>query len=128
MTDWQALDDRIARMMGFEQELQDEDDLFWVSSDGNEFFVDQPSVHVWTDWDVWHPHADLRQAMMALKAVAKRGYDVDLKIWDSGWTYRVWIQPPSPWAADHEECPKAICLAIKEFLDAQDRAKGTKSG
>lgn len=123
-TDWQALDARIARMMGFEQkEAHGEGALFWVSDDGEEYLVERPDSYAWMDWDVWQPHKNVAQALEAAEALFALGYSLEIARYPYyEMEHEVWIWSPRPghdnWFGRHTMRAKAICSAIGAFLDA----------
>lgn len=113
-TDWQALDALIARdVMGYHEETS-YDLPVWAGTrnDGTEH---------WIAMYAWRPHKDVVQALKVLDALAEKyglGHNVSRAVHTR--TYSAWLSDGfQVWREMfHAKRAKAICLAIKNFLDA----------
>ena len=124
LSDWQALDARIARkVMSFEQkQSRGEGALFWVSDDGEEYLVERPESHAWMDWDVWQPHKYVAQAMEALEALSQKGVNYSITRFTKAevivqlWGYVGGVFCVRRWT--NKIMCETICLAIEQWMDA----------
>jgi len=70
----------------------------------------------------WQPHLDVEQALRALDAVRVKGHDIsiDQKTGEPRCWVTIWMENAPHIVETHDLLPKAICLAIEQWLDAQE--------
>ena len=127
-SDWQALDARIAReVMGWHQNPNAIAYPDWLNEEGKATgYCLFGALPYRMSFPAWQPHKEVAQALMAVRKIVQQGWGFQLRIFID---YRepdalksaaeLWNYDVLPSEGYEETDPKAICLALEEWMDAQ---------